>query len=349
MLKIAGLLFYTATFLLLLGDSFYYPASSTKYFFIDSRFLYLIFITTGIVFSFLNRRILPDWCIKLNNYLIFPATALIFIPIALINGLTYQYFAFNTFGMNLENFKYLFYISGFVLMANIKADWLKTNSQKLLYFGGILYLNTLTLLEIFNSSLYDSLIKEDGILENIQLVSYLAGFILALLCAFYLLRNSKKLQSLFFLFMAIGLFFIAGEEISWGQRIFNIQTPQELARINYQQELTIHNVETFQEKIDYIYMLIGICGAFAGIFFKTFIPAFYKKYSQIFPPAILFFYFFAVSRFYFLNKFVVFNYKLFSFEKVGIGNRQEVSETLLAFGFFAFAFLTYRALTKKKH
>lgn len=349
MLKIAGLLFYTATFLLLFGDSFYYPASSAKYFFIDSRFLYLIFIFFGILFSLLNRQTLPNWFLKLNNYLIFPATALVFIPIALINGFTYQYFAFNTFGMNLENFKYLFFLSGFVLMANIKADWLKTKAQKLVYFGGILYLNSLTLLEIINSGLYDSIIKEDGILENIQVILYFGGCVLAFLCAYLFLKNSKKIQSLFFLLIALGLFFIAGEEISWGQRIFNIQTPQELARINYQQELTIHNVETFQEKIDYLYMIIGLSGAFGGLLFKKLLPDIYKKYSQIFPPAILFFYFFAVTRFYFLNKFVVFNYKLFSFEKVGIGNRQEISEALLAFGFLGFTFLTYRALNKKKH
>jgi hypothetical protein len=39
--------------------------------------------------------------------------------------------------------------------------------------------------------------------------------------------------------------FGAGEEISWGQRVFSIETPQALMERNAQQELNLHNL-TFQ-------------------------------------------------------------------------------------------------------
>ena len=41
---------------------------------------------------------------------------------------------------------------------------------------------------------------------------------------------------------AIGLLFIALEEISWGQRIFDIKSSDWLIANNYQQEITIHNI-----------------------------------------------------------------------------------------------------------
>ena len=41
---------------------------------------------------------------------------------------------------------------------------------------------------------------------------------------------------------AIGCLFIAFEEISWGQRLFDIPTPRVLELHNNQKELNLHNV-----------------------------------------------------------------------------------------------------------
>jgi hypothetical protein len=54
-----------------------------------------------------------------------------------------------------------------------------------------------------------------------------------------------KSKNLFFLLLFISLFFAAGEEISWGQRLFNIETPQKFMERNVQDELTIHNLNLF--------------------------------------------------------------------------------------------------------
>lgn len=345
-LKIFGTIFFSVTFLLLLGDSFYYPASSLKYFLVDSRVLYSVFILSQILVCLLNRRFLPEKFVEINNRFIFPLTILIFLPAAIVNGAVSQYFIFNTFKMNLENFKYLFYLSGFVLMANIHASWLKTFPQKLLYFGGIIYIIIFSFYGSISSSGYDSIIKEDGVLENIQVIFYSIAAVFAFLSAYLFSVISKKVHAIFFLLLTIGLFFITGEELSWGQRLFHIHPPVEYVKINLQEEMTIHILPVFQSKIDYVYMMVGLWGAFSAILTKKLFTSFYKKYSAIFPMPILFFFFFAVTRFYFLNKFVVFNYQLFSFEKVGIGSRQEISETLLAFGFVCFSILTYKSLKK---
>ena len=47
------------------------------------------------------------------------------------------------------------------------------------------------------------------------------------------------------------LFFLGfAEEISWGQRIFHIQTPEALAEINMQDEINIHNLNIFHGKTE---------------------------------------------------------------------------------------------------
>ncbi|MFN8476230.1 MAG: hypothetical protein U0074_00170 [Kouleothrix sp.] len=45
-------------------------------------------------------------------------------------------------------------------------------------------------------------------------------------------------------------FLIAGEEISWGQRLFGWQ-PSDLAAINHQGETTVHNIRWVQELLGF--------------------------------------------------------------------------------------------------
>ena len=53
-------------------------------------------------------------------------------------------------------------------------------------------------------------------------------------------------------FAALGLLFFlgAGEEVSWGQRIFGWQTPEELAQVNVQQETNLHTLAFMRGWLD---------------------------------------------------------------------------------------------------
>jgi hypothetical protein len=53
-------------------------------------------------------------------------------------------------------------------------------------------------------------------------------------------------KQLVYLGLAFLFFFGAGEEISWGQRIFGFKTPQELAQVNKQDELNLHNLSVLE-------------------------------------------------------------------------------------------------------
>ena len=92
--------------------------------------------------------------------------------------------------------------------------------------------------------------KEDGIIETSEAVLYFAGACLL----FYLFIQSKSENKIYFLgrkrnlfFLLCGLLFIffAGEEISWGQRIFNIGSPEYFQKNNYQHETNFHNLPLF--------------------------------------------------------------------------------------------------------
>ncbi len=102
----------------------------------------------------------------------------------------------------------------------------------------------------FNDETIVYLAKEDGIYETAAAIC----FFLTSLAFFYLYFKDikgnqlfiiKTKRNLFYILLALLFLFGAGEEISWGQRIFDFQTPEELKEMNMQNELNIHNLKIF--------------------------------------------------------------------------------------------------------
>lgn len=65
--------------------------------------------------------------------------------------------------------------------------------------------------------------------------------------------------------IALGALFVAGEEISWGQRIFGWATPAELEEVNRQGESNIHNILSVQRAFGLAELLAAAYGLTAPI------------------------------------------------------------------------------------
>lgn len=83
--------------------------------------------------------------------------------------------------------------------------------------------------------------KEDSFFEWITALSFLTASML-------LLNNYRKTRNIWILLLGLLLFFGAGEEISWGQRLAGFETPEALNQVNVQREFNIHNLELFNRK-----------------------------------------------------------------------------------------------------
>lgn len=100
------------------------------------------------------------------------------------------------------------------------------------------------------------LTSEDGAVEYLTALLYLAGA-----AVFALLVIRGPAGRVWFAGFALMFFLIAGEEISWGQRIFGIGTPESLESANVQQELNLHNIEGLHTNV----RLIGTA-VFIGLY-----------------------------------------------------------------------------------
>lgn len=88
--------------------------------------------------------------------------------------------------------------------------------------------------------------QEDSPLEWASALLLLAGSLFLAKSALRSLRSRRRpaLVPLVAAMLALLLFVIAMEEISWMQRVFGIATPDSLAAVNWQGELNFHNVQT---------------------------------------------------------------------------------------------------------
>jgi len=106
-------------------------------------------------------------------------------------------------------------------------------------------------------------LREDGWAENLTVFFLVASSIIAIRRSVGYRRNKMGKAVFFWGLLAFLFFFAAGEEISWGQRIFGIETPEYFMEKNLQQETNLHNLVIGDIKINkliFSQLLFGVMG-----------------------------------------------------------------------------------------
>ena len=111
---------------------------------------------------------------------------------------------------------------------------------------------------------FKALSREDYWVESLTAV----WFLLAGLLLFVTASVERGIfQRCVYILGGVAMVFAAGEEISWGQRIFGFTTPDFLMRLNDQQELTVHNLANGVFDIIYLNGTLILCMVTSAAFF----------------------------------------------------------------------------------
>jgi hypothetical protein len=87
------------------------------------------------------------------------------------------------------------------------------------------------------------LTEEDGLIEYAQAALFLVASVVLLVAAV------RRRTDVWCWLLGIGFFLVAGEEVSWGQRIFGIDTPEGFKESNVQQEINLHNLSAIHGNV----------------------------------------------------------------------------------------------------
>jgi hypothetical protein len=329
---------------LLMGDSFVFPGFSVKYFQLDSRILLLVFVFVNNLLGIFKRNYIPDWILE-NNRLLFLPAAIVVAGANIANYLLYPTYILNLLGIFADTAIYMVLLSGYLVYLSINPKWIASFSARLIYFLGPILAIGFVVAQYYWPEVVYEISQEDGVVEWIQV-----GLFLLASVAFFISarrwRKTNKTLALIFLVLSLGLLFVSAEEISWGQRLLGIETPQKVADYNYQYELTIHNLRPIQSNIYYIYMLIGLYGSAAYLALRKLAPKKFKQFNLATPHPLVAFYFFVALAYYFYERFVYFYYQFTTFIPTGVNIWQEIAELFLAIGFALFAVMVWQQPAK---
>ena len=183
--------------------------------------------------------------------------------------------------------------------------------------------------DIIGISWFDWLRSEDGPLEWIQFIEYAVSSLLALLI-FLKRKRKRNIDSIIWLLIAFLSFVIAGEEISWGERITGIGISS-ISSINIQGETNFHNLPFFHNYLlDPIFEISCIfLGWFGWRRFKRIKALPNKDLSLYFLTVALFYFYFDIS---------------WASTTQQIRNDQEIFEFLLSTGIFIHCYGNFKKL-----
>ena len=166
---------------------------------------------------------------------------------------------------------------------------------------------------------FDLLKLEDGPLEWLQFAEYFISSLFGILI-FFKSKKRKSLNSFIWLILSAFCFFIAAEEISWGERIIGFSL-NSLTEISIQSETNLHNLPFFHNYLlDPI--LVAICIFFGWVGWRKW------PYLNSIPGKRL-------SLFFLITALYIFYYEISWASTIQhIRNDLEIYEFLLSSGFF---------------
>ncbi|NQU86348.1 MAG: hypothetical protein HQ541_11355 [Mariniphaga sp.] len=122
--------------------------------------------------------------------------------------------------------------------------------EKITYIAILILLATVTVMFYFYPDQLWQAVQEDAIFENMTILVLIACLVICINNSRKLIARKNHTGSLVYILLSLGLFFVIGEELSWGQRIFNINSGSYFLENNTQSETNLHNLQIGNTRIN---------------------------------------------------------------------------------------------------
>ena len=128
----------------------------------------------------------------------------------------------------------------------------------------------LAAIAVLDEGLFRALVREDSVIEWAEVLAYACAFVFSV----RVVRERSGVVAVAYTFVALAVVLAIGEELSWGQRLFGLGTPETLAAANRQGELNIHNVASAESPTRLAFLVASVYAVAASFVFRPgpFVP-----------------------------------------------------------------------------
>ena len=173
---------------------------------------------------------------------------------------------------------YFYLVIGVNMKKNISGVFITEILMYILIFGFIIYSK---LQSLISYEAFYAVVKEDGWVEYLTTIFLLMGAIVFGVYAVRSVKAGDHKKTFFYVLAAAVFFFGMGEEISWGQRIFGVQSSEYFVEHNFQKETNLHNLVIWGIDLNRLIfsklMFIGLVLYFVFLFLMTWKIKFIRK------------------------------------------------------------------------
>lgn len=194
---------------------------------------------------------------------------------------------------------------------------------------------TFVILATLSPAMLVGVCKEDGLLENLSALFFVISAVFFYLASknLYVISGRKWKNTTLTIAWALLMLIFFGEEISWGQRIFNYATPASLVEHNLQQEFNIHNLAAVDSAFGGKYRYFSIMLLFFSLVFPV------MKYVPLGRKILKLFTFPVATPAIALLVFLAYVYGKFFFNILPNDAASEIREFLFSLGVMWFSWL----------
>ena len=151
---------------------------------------------------------------------------------------------------------------------------LKVNAAFVIAATPVLGCALLAALAVAQRDVFDALVREDSPLEWGEVGAY---GVAAVVSARVALRTRGFVRLAYGL-LAFAALVAIGEELSWGQRLFHVTTPEAVAAANRQEELNLHNLASVESATRFVLLAAATYGAMLPL---------WRRPGPFVPPRVL--------------------------------------------------------------
>jgi hypothetical protein len=330
-------------------DLFIYPGFLENKIGIEVDYAFIPSIIGLIFYRFILKKTFPEKFLQIGILLI-PAMISVFTLIQIIHPVVHPNLFFSTLHLHPFQLEIISLYLSLISLFLFDISFIRKSKKIVLLVAPFWILSLAVYFKWHFPFLFWFIEKEDSVTEYLTFGVYLA----VAFAAYKMMKRIMKYKPLpkvwrMFLFAIFAVItftaaVIAGEEISWGQRIFGFRTPDAIAENNTQYEFNLHNQKSVFSYVYIAYAILGIYGSSSWAIIEGFKKAKMPKailqtLEMLSPPLVLIGFFIPIVVYAILRQ---------NLGDVRFDQWEELVELYLAAGIFLFLYSKFNLIKQSR-